>query len=81
MQGREVQRLINDIDTQPNVYYLEAIDPNNASWPQPKEPTSAEVFWQKVAVPGTKLAIGLAVVGQAIAFARQLLGGESEFEE
>jgi hypothetical protein len=81
MQGREVQRLINDIDTQPNVYYLAAIDPNNAGWPQPKAPTSAEVFWQKVAVPGTKLAIGLAIIGQAIAFARQLLGGESEFEE
>jgi len=81
MKDREVYRLINEIDTQPNVYYLESIEPDNPSWPHTKEPTSAETFWQKVAVPGTKLAIGMAVVGQAVAFAKQLVSGENPFEE
>ncbi|MEW5985088.1 MAG: 4Fe-4S dicluster domain-containing protein [Chloroflexota bacterium] len=81
IQSKPVTRLINDVDTQPNVFYLQPVEANNPSWPHAKEPTPAETFWQKVAVPGTKLAIGAAVLGQAIAFAKQLWGGESEFEE
>ena len=81
MEGRAVYRPINDVDTQPNTYYLEPLDAQSEVWPQAKAPTAAESFWQRVAVPGTKLAIGAAVVGQALAFAVQLLKGESEFED
>lgn len=79
--GRKVQRLINEIDTQPNTFYLEPVDPDSPGWPRAKDPTPAETFWQKVAVPGTKLFIGAALVGQAVAFAKQLWSGENEFEE
>jgi tetrathionate reductase subunit B len=81
IQGRTVYRPIDAIDTQPNSYYLEPPDAASDVWPRPTEPTAAEAFWQRVAVPGTKLAIGAAVVGQAVAFAVQLLKGESPFEE
>lgn len=81
MEGRTVYRPINEIDTQPNTYYLEALDAGSDIWPQERQPTTAESFWQRVAVPGTKLAIGAAVMGQAVAFAVQLLKGESPFEE
>jgi tetrathionate reductase subunit B len=81
LEGRAVYRPISDIDTQPNTYYLEPLESGSDVWPQATSPTAAESFWQRVAVPGTKLAIGAAVVGQAVAFAVQLLKGENEFEE
>ncbi len=81
LKGRAAHRLINEIDTQPNVYYLEPIEEDNQSWPEAKEMTPAETFWRKLATPGTKLAIGAMVLGQASAFAKQLVSGENEFEE
>lgn len=81
MADRTVYRPINEVDTQPNTYYLEPLEAESEVWPQPTEPTTAEAFWQRIAVPGTKLAVGAAVVGQAVAFAAQLLKGENVFEE
>lgn len=81
MNDRATYRLINEIDTQPNVVYLEPIEEDNPSWPEAKAMTPAEAFWRRLAVPGTKLAIGAMVVGQAAAFAKQLVSGENEFEE
>ena len=81
MKGRATYRLINEIDTQPNVVYLEPVEEDNQSWPEAAAMTPAEVFWRKLAVPGTKLAIGAMVLGQAAAFVRQLISGENEFEE
>lgn len=77
--ARSVQRLASDgVDTGPNIYYIngDVLRPELL----PREPTytAAETFWRKVAIPAVAAGVGLAFVGQAAAFAKQLLEGEEE---
>lgn len=83
IKGRAAKRLITEsVDTGPMVYYL--TDLEDAGWtvnPTPVNKPSAEAFWERLAMPFVKGAIGLAFVGQASAFVMQLLKGEREFDE
>ena len=56
------------------VYYLGDVQQSDRVIvdPTPVSLPSAEVFWQKAALPFAKAAIGLAFVGQAAAFILQL---------
>jgi len=63
------------------VYYINGNVQEPALLPHPPAETAAETFWRKVAVPAVAAGVGLAFLGQAGAFAKQLLDGEDEFEE
>ncbi len=69
-------------DTEPNIYYINA-DVQQSSLVPKEGPqyTLAEDGWKKVLVPAVAAGVGLAFVGQAFMFSRQLLHGEDEFEE
>jgi tetrathionate reductase subunit B len=84
IHGKHVTRLITPlVDTGPMVYYLGDVQQSDRVIvdPTPVSLPSAEVFWQKAALPFAKAAIGLAFIGQAAAFIMQLVKGETEFEE
>jgi tetrathionate reductase subunit B len=81
-QARSVQTLVTDaVDTQPNVYYINGDVRVPALLPRAPGYTTAEGFWRTVVVPAVVAGVGLAFVGQAGAFAKQLLDGENEFED
>jgi hypothetical protein len=42
---------------------------------------ASETIYQKLVIPGILAAVGVMFLGQAVAFAKQLRKGESEFEE
>jgi tetrathionate reductase subunit B len=80
--AKRVQRLAtDDVDTGPNIYYING-DVMQASL-LPREPSyaSAETFWRKVAIPAVVAGVGLSFLGQAVFFAKQLVDGEKDFEE
>ena len=69
------------VDTGPNIYYInEPVDEKKLAVTEPKMPP-ADVFYQKIVIPGILAAVGAMFLGQAVAFAKQLRKGESEFEE
>jgi tetrathionate reductase subunit B len=69
----------------PNVYYLgkkEHVDLVLATFPphRPRMPQPGTV-WEKVVKPLVLVAVGATFLGQAVAFFRQLMTGEKEFED
>jgi hypothetical protein len=69
------------VDTSPNIYYInDTIDEQKLAITAPQIPP-ADTFYQKIVIPGVIAAVGAMFFGQAIAFAKQLRKGESEFDE
>lgn len=69
------------VDTGPNIYYInDPVDEKKLAVTEPKMPP-ADTFYQKIVIPGVIAAIGAVFLGQAVAFAKQLRKGESEFDE
>lgn len=68
-------------DTDPNVYYLNADDPAVQELLRDPRYTPAELTWKKVLLPAVLAGVGLTVAGQAAMFTKQLIQGESDFEE
>ena len=69
----------------PNVYYLgkkQQVDLVLATFPphRPRMPQPGTV-WEKVVKPLVLAAVGVTFLGQAVAFFRQLMTGEKEFED
>jgi hypothetical protein len=82
--ARGVQRLDftqGEIDTQPNIFYINGDVQDKSIAPHAPQYTAAESFWRKFAIPAVLAGIGAAAIGQAAAFTKQLLDGEKEFEE
>jgi tetrathionate reductase subunit B len=68
-------------DTGPNVYYINGDVSHPSLKPHEPEYPMAERAWRGLFVPAVLLGVGAAFAGQAVAFAKQLLDGEKEFEE
>ena len=69
------------VDTGPNIYYInDDVDEKKLAVSEPQIPP-ADAFYKWVVIPGVLLAAGATFLGQAVAFARQLRKGESEFDE
>ena len=69
------------VDTGPNIYYVnDPVDEQKLAITAPQIPP-ADAFYQKVVIPGVIAAVGAMFLGQAVAFAKQLRKGESEFDE
>ena len=69
------------VDTGPNIYYInDTIDEQKLAITAPQIPP-ADTFYQKIVIPGVIAAVGVMFLGQAVAFAKQLRKGESEFDE
>ncbi len=80
--ARSVQRLATDgVNTGPNIYYINGEVMRAELLPREPAYTAAESFWRKVAIPAVAAGVGLAFLGQAAAFGKQLLDGEKDFEE
>jgi tetrathionate reductase subunit B len=80
--ARSMQQLVTEaVNTGPNVFHINGEVQLPALLPHAPVYAAAETFWQKVAVPAVVGGVGLAFVGQAGAFAKQLLDGENEFED
>jgi tetrathionate reductase subunit B len=76
----------SQIDTDPNIYYLNAEGLQNIvleSSILPRDPrySLAEDSWKKVLVPAILSGIGVSFLVQATYFTKQLVEGEKEFEE
>jgi tetrathionate reductase subunit B len=68
-------------DTGPNIYYINAdVDATALGITAPQMP-AADDFYKWVVIPGVLAAAGITFLGQALAFARQLSKGESEYED
>jgi hypothetical protein len=68
------------VDTGPNIYYInDPVDEQKLAVTAPQMPAS-EAIYQKLVIPGILAAVGVMFLGQAVAFAKQLRKGESEFE-
>ncbi len=81
-EARTIKRLpAVGVDTGPNIYYInDPVDEQKLAITAPQMPAS-ETIYQKVIIPGILAAVGAMFLGQAVAFAKQLHKGESEFEE
>jgi tetrathionate reductase subunit B len=80
--ARTMQRLATEqVNTGPNVYYINGDVQQAALLPHQPGYTTAETFWRKVVVPAVAAGVGLAFLGQAGSFAKQLLDGEKDFED
>jgi tetrathionate reductase subunit B len=67
-------------DTGPNIYYInDPVDEQQLAVTEAIMPT-ADSFY-KLVVPAVLAGVGLTFVGQAVAFAKQLREGETEFDE
>jgi tetrathionate reductase subunit B len=77
----------NGVDTDPNIYYINAQGMQNplvlqsGVLPHAPEYTISQVGWKKVLTPLMVAAVGGAFLVQAVYFTKQLLEGEKEFEE
>ncbi|MER3514292.1 MAG: 4Fe-4S ferredoxin [Chloroflexota bacterium] len=80
--ARRVTRLtVPGVDTGPNIYYInDEVDATKLAIHPPEMP-AADTFYRRIVIPGVLAAAGLTFLGQAAAFARQLVKGESEYEE
>jgi len=66
----------------PNIYYINGEVEHAGIVPkQAPEYTLAEESWKNAFLPLVGLGVGAAFLGQAVMFTRQLLRGESEFED
>ncbi len=81
-EAKTVKRLpAVSVDTGPNIYYInDPVDEQKLAVTAPQMPAS-ETIYQKLIIPGILGAVGVMFLGQAVAFAKQLRKGESEFEE
>lgn len=76
------QRLVTDeTNPGPNVYYIHGEVQQSGLLPRLPRYTAAETVWRTAAVPAVLAAVALAFLGQAVAFTRQLVSGEKEYEE
>jgi tetrathionate reductase subunit B len=83
----------NDVDTDPNIYYLNLPDTATikasdtfgqvpqSTLPRPPQYTISQLGWKKVAIPLLAAAMGATFLAQAIFFTKQLLEGEKDFED
>jgi tetrathionate reductase subunit B len=80
--AKRVTRLpVPGADTGPNIYYVnDEVDAEKLAVHAPEMP-AADSFYRRIVIPGILAAAGLTFLGQAGAFARQLVKGESEYEE
>ena len=70
-----------NVATGPNIYYInEPVDEKKLAISEAIMPAS-DAFYKYVVIPGVIAAAGLTFLGQAVAFAKQLAKGESEFED
>ena len=81
-EAKSVKRLpAVGTDTGPNIYYInDPVDETKLAVTAPQMPP-ADAFYKYIVIPGVLLAAGATFAGQALAFARQLAKGESEFED
>lgn len=76
-----------EIDTDPNIYYINAEGMQNplilesGMFPHAPKYTLAQQGWKKVITPLMAAAVGGAFLVQAVYFTKQLIEGETEFEE
>jgi tetrathionate reductase subunit B len=69
------------VDTGPNIYYInDEVSAEKLAVHAPETP-AADAFYRRFVIPGILAAAGLAFLGQAGAFARQLVKGEGEYED
>jgi tetrathionate reductase subunit B len=68
-------------ETDPNIFYINGDVLHSSIVPDQPKYTLAEEGWKKVLLPLVGAGVGLAFLGQAVMFTRQLLAGESEFDE
>ena len=82
-KGDMVRMTTSDVDTDPQIYYLGLKDVPAGLLPLPTRPVleASGAFWKNIAVPAVVGMIGLTFVGQAVAYANQLLKGEEELDE
>jgi tetrathionate reductase subunit B len=67
-------------DTGPNIYYInEPVDEKKLAVTEAVMPTADRFY--KLVIPAVVAGAGVTFLGQAVAFARQLRKGESEFED
>jgi tetrathionate reductase subunit B len=67
-------------DTGPNIYYInEPVDEKKLAVTEAVMPTADRFY--KLVIPAVVAGVGVTFLGQAVAFARQLRKGESEFED
>jgi len=65
-----------------NIYYINTnVDLYSRLEPHPPQYTLAEQSWGKVFIPAVLAGIGAAALAQAVMFTKQLIQGESEFED
>jgi len=69
------------IDTEPHIFYINGDVQYTSLLPQMPTYTLSEQGWKNVLVPAVAAGVGLAFLGQAAMFTKQLLQGESEFED
>lgn len=83
-EARSIYRLDyekGDHDTDPNIYFINAEGLDVDGLLRDPRYTPAELTWRKALLPAVLAGVGLAVTGQAAMFTKQLLKGESEFED
>jgi tetrathionate reductase subunit B len=82
----------NDIDTDPNIYYINApevssivtgdnFDQIHGAMPRDPHYTFSEEGWKKLLIPLMGTAMGATLLVQAIFFTKQLIDGEKQFDE
>jgi tetrathionate reductase subunit B len=79
-----ITRMISaDVDTDPQIYYIGLKDVPAGLLPLPHAPQleSAAAAWKNIARPVVIGLIGATFIGQAVAYANQLLKGEEELDE
>jgi tetrathionate reductase subunit B len=80
-EAKNVQRPVTaEVDTGPNLFYINGDGLDEKVLPRAPRYLTAEKFFNKVAVPAVIGGVGLAFLGQAAAFAKQLISGEEDFE-
>jgi len=79
-KGTVTKLVTADVDTGPQMYYLGLKDVPAGQLPLPHAPrlTAAGATWKNLVVPFIGVAIGASFLGQAVAYALQLLKGEEE---
>jgi len=78
----KVRQLVTDeVDHDPSIFYINGDVMRAELLPRLPRYTTSESLWRNVAVPAVVAGITLSFLGQAVAFTKQLIEGEQEFEE
>lgn len=68
-------------NTEPNIFYINGNVQHSSLQPQMPTYTFSEEGWKNFLIPAVAVGVGLACLGQAVMFTKQLIQGENEFED